>query len=46
LPLEVLLAIVRGAVFSLVKLQLSGAARLDDITLEAALDAIWDIVER
>ena len=46
LPFEVLLAIVRGAVLSLVKLQLSGAARLDDATLDAALDAIWDIVER
>ena len=46
LPSEVLLAIVRGAVQSLVKLQLSGAARLDDAIVDAALDAIWDIVER
>ena len=46
LPFEVLLAIVRGAVLALVKLQLSGAVRLDDATLDAALDAIWDIVER
>ncbi len=46
LPFEVLLAMVVGAVHSLVKLQLSGAARLDDATLDAALDAIWDIVER
>jgi AcrR family transcriptional regulator len=46
LPFEVLLAIVRGAILSLVKLQLSGAARLDDATLDAALDAIWAVVER
>ena len=46
LPLEVLLAIVRGAVLSLVKLQLSGEARLDNATLDAALDAIWDIAKR
>jgi AcrR family transcriptional regulator len=45
LPIEVLLAIVHGAVRSLVKLQLSGAARLDDATLDTALDAIWGIVE-
>ena len=46
LPFEVLLAIVRGAILSLVKLQLSGATRLDDATLDAALDAIWAVVER
>ena len=46
LPFEVLLAMVRGAGLSLVKLQLSGAARLDDATLDAALDAIWAVVER
>ena len=46
LPSEVLLAIVHGAVLSLVKLQRSRAARLDDATLDAALDAIWDMVER
>jgi hypothetical protein len=44
--LEVLLAIVVGAVRSLVKLQLSGADRLDDATLDAALDAIWAFVVR
>lgn len=44
LPLEVLLAIASGAIRSLVKLQLSGAAGLDDATLDAALDAIWAIV--
>ena len=46
LPFEVLLALVRGAILALVKLQLSGATRLDDATLDAALDAIWAIVER
>jgi len=46
LPFEVLLVMVRGAALSLVKLQLSGGARLDDATLDGALDAIWDIVER
>lgn len=46
LPFDVLLAIVGGAIRSLVKLQLAGAARLDDATLDAALDAIWAIVAR
>ena len=46
LPFEVLLAIIRGAVLSLAKLQLSGAARLDDASLDAALEAIWAVVER
>src|SRR5262245_26464863 len=46
LPLGVLTAIVQGAVLSLVKLRLSGAARLDDTSLDAALDAIWDMVQR
>lgn len=41
LPFEVLLAIAGGAIRSLVKLQLSGATRLNDVTLNAALDAIW-----
>ena len=46
LPFEVLLAIVQGAVSSLVKLQISGTTRLDATTLDASLDAIWDMVER
>ena len=46
LPFEVLLAIVSGAIRSLVKLHLSGVARLDDATLDAALDAIWAMAER
>jgi AcrR family transcriptional regulator len=46
LPFAVRLALVQGAVLSLVKLQLSGATRLDDATLDHALDAIWDMVQR
>ena len=48
LPFEVLLAIVQGAVLSLVKLHLSGAGatRVDDATVGTALDAIWDMVAR
>ncbi len=46
LPSEVLLALVSGAVLALVKLQRPGTARLDDATLDTALEAIWDIVER
>lgn len=46
LPFEVLFAIVSGAVRSLVKLQRAGAARLDNTTLDAALDAIWAMVAR
>jgi AcrR family transcriptional regulator len=46
LPFEVGLAIVGGAILSLVKLRASDAAKLDDATLDTALDAIWEVVER
>lgn len=46
LPAEVMGALISGAVSSLAKLYLSGAVQLDEDTLTAGLEAIWDAIKR
>lgn len=46
LPVEVLGALMSGALIGLVKLHLSGGAGATGSTLDAGIDAIWDLVRR
>ncbi len=46
MPVEMLSAIVSGAVNSLVKLYLSGAIQLDEKSINQGADAIWDAIKR
>lgn len=46
LPVEMLGALLSGAVMSLTKFYLSGAAKLDEASLAASVDAIWNMIER
>lgn len=46
LPLEMYGALIYGAVISLVKLYLSGKAKLDEGSLDAGLNAVWDMIKR
>jgi TetR/AcrR family transcriptional repressor of multidrug resistance operon len=45
-PLEILGAMVNGAIVSLVKLHHAGSLILDDRAMEIALNASWDAVKR
>lgn len=46
LPLDVLGALLMGAVISLTKLCLSGAVEIGSPSFDASLDAIWDMLRR
>lgn len=46
LPFEILGAILSGAVISLAKLAISGKVKLDDTSLVAGIDAIWDMIKK
>lgn len=46
LPFEILSALLSGAVISLAKLYLSGKVNLDETSLAAGIDAIWDMIKR
>ena len=46
LPMEMLCALAYGATISLVKFYLSSEVKLDEPSLTAGLDAIWDAIKR
>lgn len=46
LPMELLNTLAYGATLSLVKLWLFGKVKLDERTLNAGVDAIWDAIKR
>lgn len=46
LPFEMLSTLLSGAVISLAKLYISGKVNLDDTSLAAGIDAIWDMIKR
>ena len=46
LPMEMLSTLAYGATISLVKLWLFGKVELDEPTLDAGVDAIWDAIKR
>jgi Transcriptional regulator len=46
LPFEMLNALIGSAVTGLARLYLSGAVKLEEETLAAGLDAIWDMIKR
>jgi AcrR family transcriptional regulator len=46
LPIEMLSTLAYGATMSLVKLWLFGKVKLDGLTLDAGVDAIWDAIRR
>ncbi len=46
LPLEMLGALIYGAVISLAKLYLSGNVKITETSLNAGLDAVWDMIKR
>ncbi len=46
LPFEMLNALIGSAISGLAKLYLSGAVKLEEDSLAAGLDAIWDMIRR
>ena len=46
LPIELLSTLAYGATIALVKLCLFGEVKLDESTLDAGVDAIWDAIKR
>jgi AcrR family transcriptional regulator len=46
LPLEMIGALFSGSVISLVKMYSSKKEKLDNISIEKAIDAIWDMIKR
>lgn len=46
LPIEMLGALLSGAVSSLAKLYLSGVMKLEEESLDAGLNAIWDLIKK
>lgn len=46
LPLEMLLSLIYGSLIALVKLYLSGTVRPNEEIMDAALDAIWDMIKQ
>lgn len=46
LPVEMLGALISGAVISLTKFYLLGTIKPDEASLNAGLDAIWDMIKR
>ena len=46
LPTEMLISIANGATLSIVKLCLFGNVNVDESTLNAGLEAIWDAIKR
>ena len=46
MPVEMLSALMSGAVISLAKLYLSGSVEFDEVSLAVGIDAIWDMIRR
>lgn len=46
LPFEVLGSLINGAIIALVKLELSNKVKMDEPSLTASIDAIWDMIKR
>lgn len=46
LPMEMLSTLAYGATISLVKLCLSGKVKLEEASLDAGVDAIWDAIKK
>lgn len=46
MPVLILSSLMGGAIISLAKLYRSGAVKLDETSLAASIDAIWDMIKR
>jgi hypothetical protein len=46
MPAPMLFALIYGSISSLAKLYLSQKVELDEASLDAALDAVWDLIKR